>query len=67
MAQAILSDGSRGVWPEVRKIKRKIKENGIIMDGCNANDDIANVFSDKYMELYNSVPYEFGTLYYLVY
>ena len=26
------------------------------MDGCNDNDDIANIFSDKYMELYNSVP-----------
>ena len=28
------------------------------MDGCNDNDDIANIFSDKYMELYNSVPYD---------
>ena len=26
--------------------------------GCNDNDDIANIFSDKYMELYNSVPYD---------
>ena len=28
------------------------------MDGCNDNDDISNIFSDKYMELYNSVPYD---------
>ena len=28
------------------------------MDGCNDNGDIANIFSDKYMELYNSVPYD---------
>ena len=28
------------------------------IDGCNDNDDIANIFSDKYMELYNSVPYD---------
>ena len=28
------------------------------MDGCNDNDDIANIFSEKYMELYNSVPYD---------
>ena len=30
------------------------------MDGCNEydNDNIANIFSDKYMELYNSVPYD---------
>ena len=28
------------------------------MDGCNDNDDIANILSEKYMELYNSVPYD---------
>ena len=28
------------------------------MDGCNDNDDIANIFSGKYMELYNSMPYD---------
>ena len=27
------------------------------MDGCNDNDDIANIFSDKYVKLYNSVSY----------
>ena len=56
--QTILSDGSRGVWPEVRKIKRKKGKMACSMDGCNDNDDIANIFSEKYMELYNSVPYD---------
>ena len=28
------------------------------IDGCNDNDDIMNVFRDKYMSLYNSVPYD---------
>ena len=58
MAQSILSDGSRGVWPEVRKIKGKKGKMACSMDGCNDNDDIANIFSEKYMELYNSVPYD---------
>ena len=58
MAQSILSDGSRGVWPEVRKIKGKNGKIACSMDGCNDNDDIANMFSDKCMELYNSVPYD---------
>ena len=53
-----MSDGSRGVWPEVRKIKGKKGKKACSMDGCNDNDDIANIFSDKYMELYNSVPYD---------
>ena len=58
MAQSILSDGSRGVWPEVRKIKGKKGKMACSMDGCNDNDDIANIFSDKYVELYNSVSYD---------
>ena len=37
--------GKKGKWP-------------CSMDGCNDNDDIANIVSDKYMELYNSVPYD---------
>ena len=57
MAQAILSDGSRGVWPIVRKIKRKKEKIACSMDNCNDNDDIANILSDKYADLYNSVPY----------
>ena len=28
------------------------------MDGCNDNNDIANIFADKYMELNNYVPYD---------
>ena len=58
MAQSILSGGSRGVWPEVRKIKGKKGKMACSMDDCNDNDDIANIFSEKYMELYNSVPYD---------
>ena len=27
------------------------------MDSCNDNEDIANIILNKYMELYNSVPY----------
>ena len=44
MAQSILSDGSRGVWPEVRNIKGKKGKMACSMDGCNDNDDIANIF-----------------------
>ena len=44
MAQSILSDGSRCVWPEVRKIKGKKGKMACSMDDCNDNDDIANIF-----------------------
>ena len=39
MAQSILSDGSRGVWPEVRKITGKKGKMACSMDGCNDNDN----------------------------
>ena len=28
------------------------------MDGCYDNDNIVNIISEKYIELYNSVPYD---------
>ena len=44
MHEIVLSDGSRGVWPEVRKIKWKKRKMACSMDGCNDNDDIAIYF-----------------------
>ena len=43
---------------KLEKLKGKKGKMACSMDGCNDNDDIANIFSDKYMELYNSVPYD---------
>ena len=45
------------MWSEIRKIKGRMISNSI--DGHNDNNDIVNVnvFSDKYMSLYNSLPY----------
>ena len=58
MSDAIMSDKTRDFWSEIRKLKvhNTVMSNSI--DGCNDNDDIMNVFRDKYMSLYNSVPYD---------
>ena len=42
ISQAILSEGSRGMWPETSRNKGKKKKNGIQygLDGCNDNNDI---------------------------
>ena len=58
MSDVIMSDITRDFWSEIRKLKvhNTVMSNSI--DGCNDNDDIMNVFRDKYMSLYNSVPYD---------
>ena len=53
MSAAITSDKTRNFW--------SVDHNTVIsnsIDGCNDNDNIMNVFIDKYMSLYNSVPYD---------
>ena len=58
MSDGIMSDKTRDFWSEIRKLKvhNIVMSNSI--DGCNDNDDIMNVFRDKYKSLYNSVPYD---------
>ena len=53
MSDAFMSDKTRDVW---LKIHNTVMSNSI--HGCNDNDDIMNVFRDKYMSLYNNVPYD---------
>ena len=58
MADSLLSDKSRDMWAEIRKLKGHSSKMACSIDGCYDNDDIVNVFSDKYMSLYNSVPFD---------
>ena len=58
MSDAIMSDKTRDFWSEIRKLKVHNTVMSNLIDGCNDNDDIMNVFRDKYMSLYNSVPYD---------
>ena len=43
---------------KLEKLKGKKRKMACSMNGCNNNSDIANIFPDKCMKLYNSVPYE---------
>ena len=58
MAEAILGNKSRLFWSEVNKIKGRNNVQSGIVDGCTGECDIAEVFSNKYNNLYNSVPYD---------
>lgn len=58
MANALLSNNSRDMWSEVRKMKgRNCKIAGSV-DNCRDDAGIVGIFSDKYKDLYNSVPYD---------
>ena len=58
MAKAISENNSRQLWTEVRKIRNKNSSSINCIDDITGNSCIAELFSKKYNELYNSVSYE---------
>ena len=59
MADAILCDDTRSFWNEVRTVSSN-KNNTLpnMIDGKLGNENISDVFVDKYKSLYNSVSYD---------
>ena len=57
MAQAISENRTRDLWKEVKKIKGRNNTAPCSVDGCVDDAEIVDIFSEKYMNLYNSVPY----------
>lgn len=58
MAQAIIDNRTRDLYTEVRKIKGRNNFAPANVDGYSNVSDISDVFSNKYKNLYNSVPYD---------
>ena len=54
MAQSI-SVNNPDLWKEVHKVRDKSKVNSQCMDNVTGNENIAELFVDKYKVLYNSV------------
>ena len=57
MADAFLSNRYRDLWEEVKRKKGYTRDNPIVMDDIEGEDDVCNLFRDKYESLYSSVPY----------
>ena len=55
MAQSISENNSRDLWKEVHKVRDKSKVNSQCIDDVTGNENIAELFADKYKVLYNSV------------
>ena len=58
MAEALISNRSRDLWSEVKRMKGRSRKSACIIDGMNGDKDIADLFSDKYKTLYNFVPFD---------
>ena len=57
MATSMLNNDCKDFWSEVNKIKNVKKNVPNVVDNCTGESDIANMFNDKYKDLYNTVSY----------
>ena len=62
MAQAFAQHNSRNFWSEIKKKSRTVAMNPISVDNVEGNDEIGDLFRDKYDNLYNSVAYMEGEM-----
>ena len=58
MANAFTSSTKRNFWAEVKKLRGRSSSVPDVIDNVHGEHDIANLFKDKYRELYNSVSYD---------
>ena len=58
MSEALISNRSRDLWSEVKRMKGRSRKSACTVDGVNSDKDIADLFSDKYNILYNSVLFD---------
>ena len=57
-AQAVLNGNNRDLWSEVRRLISTRSVPSRAIDGQTRSDNIANIFAEKYNNLYNSVSYD---------
>ena len=57
MAHALMSNNSRELWSEVRKVKGRNSKISSNVDSSCDSKEITELFSEKYKHLYNSVTY----------
>ena len=62
MAESIINNNSRDLGSEIRKVRNTTKTVSTCIDGVTGDINIAELFSNKYNELYNSVRYELQSL-----
>ena len=58
MLAAIKDNKQKNLWYEVNKLKGRKKSLPVMVDGVKGEDNIANIFADKYKHLYTSVSFD---------
>jgi len=58
IAEALIVDPTRSFWVEVKKIRNNKASGSKIVDGRTDETSIAQLFADKYRNLYSSVPFD---------
>ena len=62
MATALQSQNGRDLWSEVKRINSKKMNVPNTVDNAQGDVEIGRLFSDKYKDLYNSVPYDVNAM-----
>ena len=57
-ATALSLNKNRDFWSEIKRIRHNRSVVGGVVDGFCSSSDIADVFANKYQDLYTSVPYD---------
>ena len=57
MAKAIAFNNAHDLWTETRKIRKELSESPNCMDNVSSNENISELFAEKYSNLYNSVSF----------
>ena len=56
MAENLANNRSRDLWEETRRVRRSGSGHPNVVDGAVGDEDVCQVFFEKYQELYQSVP-----------
>jgi len=58
IATALSQNKNRDFWSEIKRIRHNRSVVVGVVDGFCSSSDIADVFANKYQDLYTSVPYD---------
>ena len=57
LAECVLDNHSRDFWKEIKQLNHVGSSGTVAVDGISDSSMVANMFADKYQNLYNCVPF----------
>lgn len=58
LAECVLNNHSRDFWKEIKQLNHVSSSGAVAVDGISDSSSVANMFADKYQNLYNCVPFD---------